>query len=158
MRLSQGECNQFFPFTPLRRDNCSQSKNLGTRAHISYAWTLTTRINSPQCLVCQVELTIEHILLIVYLLQVLVNYWMWGLSHRDQSREINYHKLFCLFVYWASHSIIDFIRYTGFYHKMHVFACISNIFICCFSFCILFMFILYINIFVCSFMLFLSVS
>jgi len=44
-----------------RRDYYSQVKNW---ARISYVWTLTSREDSPsRCLACQVDLTVEFVLL-----------------------------------------------------------------------------------------------
>jgi len=111
-------------------------------------WHLLRGETSPQCLNCQVELTIEHIFFL-YLLQMLVmNFFvlLWPLCQN------------CFEV--ASRSIVDFIKETGFYRTidMHVFTWISIIITQIFTVCILFVFNKYINILNCFYMLNLSVA
>jgi len=79
--------------------------------HISYAWTFTSRGDSPsppRCLACQVDLTVEHILL------QCVSFT----NARDNCFCVTLTSMSELFSKFASRSVIDFIKETGFYRKI----------------------------------------
>jgi len=97
--ITKGECNQHVTFTSPICDKYSLVKNW---AHISYAWTLTSR-----GVACLVVLTVEHGLL----------HCVSFTNARDNCFCVTLTFMSELFSKVASRSIIDFVKQTRFFVK-----------------------------------------